>query len=76
MQQAARFAKIHEFISALPDGYEILVGERGIRLSGGERQRVAIGRAILKNAPVLIMDEAISNLDTGTELIIRETFAS
>lgn len=71
--QAAQCARIHDFITGLPDGYETLVGERGIRLSGGERQRVAIARAILKDAPVLIMDEATSNLDTGTELMIRDT---
>lgn len=73
LEPAARFARIHEFISGLPDWYKTQVGERGIRLSGGERQRVAITRAILKNAPFLIMDKATSNIDTGTELVIRET---
>lgn len=69
---AAKIARIHDFISALPDGYQTLVGERGIRLSGGERQRIAIARALLKNAPILILDEASSALDTCTELEIRE----
>lgn len=69
---AAKIARIHDFISALPNGYQTLVGERGIRLSGGERQRIAIARALLKDAPILILDEASSALDTCTELEIRE----
>ena len=69
---AAKAAKIHDFISSLPNGYQTIVGERGIRLSGGERQRIAIARALLKNAPILILDEASSALDTCTELEIRE----
>ena len=68
----AKTAKIHAFITSLPDGYDTLVGERGIRLSGGERQRIAIARALLKDAPILIMDEATSALDTCTEFEIRE----
>ncbi|MBN1175788.1 ATP-binding cassette domain-containing protein, partial [Candidatus Woesearchaeota archaeon] len=70
---ASKKANAHEFISKLPKGYDTLVGERGIKLSGGERQRVAIARAILKEAPILIMDEATSSLDTLSEKYIQES---
>ena len=73
VEQAVKFARIHDFIRGLPEGYETIVSERGIPLSCGERQRVVIARATLKNAPVLIMDEATSKFDTGTELMIRDT---
>src|SRR5436853_2328571 len=70
--RAAEAAHAHEFISQLPDGYETLVGERGMRLSGGERQRISLARAFLKDAPILILDEPTSSVDVKTEQLIME----
>jgi ATP-binding cassette subfamily B protein len=71
--EAARKANADEFIAALPNGYDTLVGERGVKLSGGQRQRVVIARSILKNAPVLVLDEATSALDSESELLIQQS---
>ena len=72
LEEAARQANCHDFITAFPDGYDTVVGERGMQLSGGQRQRVAIARALLKNAPVLILDEATSHLDAVSESQLRQ----
>jgi ATP-binding cassette subfamily B protein len=70
--EASRLAHCEDFINSLPAKYDTLVGERGIKLSGGERQRIAIARAILKNAPILILDEATSSLDSNSEVLIQK----
>jgi ATP-binding cassette subfamily B protein len=72
IEDAARAAQIHELIATLPDGYDTVVGERGYRFSGGEKQRIAIARTILRNPPVLVLDEATSSLDTQTERLVQE----
>jgi ATP-binding cassette subfamily B protein len=75
IEAAARAAQIHDFILSLPEGYDTMVGERGLKLSGGEKQRVGIARTLLKDPPILLLDEATSALDTDTETEIKEALA-
>ena len=72
ISDAAKEANIHEFVTTLPDGYKTIIGEKGIKLSGGQRQRIAIARALLKNTPILILDEALSAVDAENEYIIQQ----
>jgi subfamily B ATP-binding cassette protein MsbA len=74
--QASEAALAHEFIGKLPQGYETVIGDRGVKLSGGQRQRLAIARAILKNSPILILDEATSHLDTESEMLVQKALAN
>ena len=76
MIAAALAANAHDFIQALPDGYNTIVGERGMRLSGGERQRVALARAFLKDAPILVLDEPTSSVDHRTEEAISPQWSA
>ena len=76
MLQASQAALAHEFIELLPQGYETVIGDRGVKLSGGQRQRLSIARALLKNSPILILDEATSHLDTESEMLVQRALSN
>jgi ABC-type multidrug transport system fused ATPase/permease subunit len=76
VEQAARAANIHDFIATLPQGYDTEVGQRGVALSGGQRQRIALARAFLKDAPILILDEATTSVDSEAEALIQDALAN
>jgi ATP-binding cassette subfamily B protein len=72
MVEAAKVANANDFVTAMPEGYDTLIGERGVKLSGGQKQRISIARAVLKDAPILVLDEATSSVDTETEFLIQQ----